>query len=229
MCSLRTAATSPFRLHRKVLTNLKAKGFTLVEVVLAIGIVAFAFVGLLALMPAGLSTFRKAMNTSVGAQVAQQLSSEIEQTDFDSLLSSCQPDISAFTSGSTSEDGILYWKGNQAKFRYFDDQGNEVTPSGGGDSLQTQEKQRILYWALTRVARAQLVPGSTTSVQGRSDNKDLVQITIQVLENPSNTPPNQVSNTGDLNHLLLDPAKTPTPYATYVMYVARNGYAKPGN
>jgi uncharacterized protein (TIGR02598 family) len=78
----------------------KLSGFSLVEVTLAMGIIAFALVAVLGLVPPGLSTFRKAVTTSIGTQIVQQVVSDIRQTDFDSL--STQP-----------------------AWRYFDDQGQE--------------------------------------------------------------------------------------------------------
>ena len=80
--------------------------FTLVEVVLAIGIIAFAFVGLLALMPVGLTNFRHAIDISVGSQIIQRLVDEAQQTDYTTLVST------------------------PVARRYFDDQGNEVTDIG---------------------------------------------------------------------------------------------------
>lgn len=87
--------------------------FSLVEVVLAIGIVSFAFVGLFGLLPAGLNVFRQAIDNSVGSQIVQRLVNEAQQTDFPALI----------TAAPTK--------------RYFDDQGNEVTSAN--ESLYTAE------------------------------------------------------------------------------------------
>lgn len=92
----------------------RARGaFSLVEVVLAIGIVSFAFVGLFGLLPAGLNIFRQAMDNSVGSQIVQRLVNEAQQTDFPTL---------------TAAATVL---------RYFDEQGNEVTAAN--DSIYTAE------------------------------------------------------------------------------------------
>ena len=94
----------------------RARGaFSLVEVVLAIGIVSFAFVGLFGLLPAGLGIFRQAMDNSVGSQIVQRLVNEAQQTDF--------PTLTAEASATT--------------LRYFDDQGNEV--QAVNDSIYTAE------------------------------------------------------------------------------------------
>lgn len=82
----------------------RTAGFSLVEVVLSIGIVAFAFVAMFGLIPAGLSTFRQAVENSLGSQIVQRLINEAQQTDFTTLIA--------------APTGPL---------RFFDDQGNEVT------------------------------------------------------------------------------------------------------
>ncbi len=87
------------------------RAFSLVEVTIAIGIVAFAFVALVGVLPVGLQTFRRAVDASVSAQITQRIINDIQQTDFDILLD-----------GHTSP--FL------ATPRYFDDQGSEVkTPA----------------------------------------------------------------------------------------------------
>jgi uncharacterized protein (TIGR02598 family) len=76
----------------------------LVEVALALGIIAFAFVPVLGLLPVGLSTSRQAIDTTLEAQIAQKMTSLAVQSDFSNL----------HTLGST--DGY-----------YFDYQGNTTT------------------------------------------------------------------------------------------------------
>lgn len=78
----------------------KAAGFSLVETAIAIGLMAFALVSIMGLVPMGLTTFRKAMDTSVGSQIVQQVLADVQQAS----------DISQQAGAQT--------------FRYFDDQGN---------------------------------------------------------------------------------------------------------
>lgn len=87
------------------------RGFSLVEVVLAIGVVSFAFVAIFALIPLGLGSFRQAIDNSVGSQIVQRLINEAQQTDYPTLTAT------------------------PATQRYFDDQGNEVTSIN--DSIYT--------------------------------------------------------------------------------------------
>ena len=57
-------------------------GFSLVEISLAIGIIAFAFVGLIGLLPVGLTTFRHAIDTSNEARIVQSFTSKLMATEF---------------------------------------------------------------------------------------------------------------------------------------------------
>lgn len=59
--------------------------FSLVELVIALGIVSFAMVGLIGLLPIGLTTSREAINTTVESQIVQSLSSDLLITDFSNL------------------------------------------------------------------------------------------------------------------------------------------------
>jgi uncharacterized protein (TIGR02598 family) len=77
----------------------------LVEVTLALGIMAFSLVSILGLVPGGLSTFRAAMNTSVSSQIVQQIVSDLRQVDWRSLA-----DLQAVA----------------GEPRYYDDQGREL-------------------------------------------------------------------------------------------------------
>ena len=91
---------------RTPLKRIGRGGFSLVEVTLAIGIVAFAFMAVLGLIPVGMKTFRSSINTSVSGQIFQRIVNEAQQTDFDTLTSTTPP------------------------IRYFDDQGNDVGSTG---------------------------------------------------------------------------------------------------
>ena len=81
--------------------------FSLVEVTLALGIMSFALVSLIGLLPVGLSTFHDSVDSSTGTQIAQRLLDEAQQTDFDQLIATAQ----------------------KPTVRYFDDQGNELLPA----------------------------------------------------------------------------------------------------
>lgn len=62
-----------------------ARAFSLVEIVLSLGIVSFAMVSILGIIPVGLSAYRDAMDLSVEAGIAQRLVAEVQRTDFENL------------------------------------------------------------------------------------------------------------------------------------------------
>lgn len=66
-------------------SNLLQKGFTLVETVLAVGIVAFAFVGIAGLLPCGMQSFRRAMDNTMQAQMTQNIVAQASQKAFSDL------------------------------------------------------------------------------------------------------------------------------------------------
>ena len=76
--------------------------FTLVETVIAIGIVATVMVALLGLLPSGVEIMSEAGRGTVGARIAQQLIGEVQLAEFD--------DVNTFN----------------GKERYYDDMGTEV-------------------------------------------------------------------------------------------------------
>jgi uncharacterized protein (TIGR02598 family) len=84
------------------------KGFTLTEVVLALGIIAFAFIPVLGLLPLGLDTSRQAIDTTVEAQIVQSLSSKALQADFSNLDTLTNSFYFDYQGNSTSEPNAVY-------------------------------------------------------------------------------------------------------------------------
>ncbi len=60
----------------------RISGFSLVEVALALGMVAFALTAVLGLVPIGLETSRAAINETRAAQIAQRLFTEFQSQSF---------------------------------------------------------------------------------------------------------------------------------------------------
>lgn len=60
----------------------RAAGFSLVEVAMSIGIIAFAFVALFALVPTGLTTFRESIDMSNETWIMQNMNSMVQTTEF---------------------------------------------------------------------------------------------------------------------------------------------------
>jgi len=59
-----------------------ARGFSLVEVTVAMGIVATVLVSLLALLPYGMDSIREAKSTQVQARIANEIISELQVADW---------------------------------------------------------------------------------------------------------------------------------------------------
>lgn len=64
-----------------------SQGFSLVEVALALGIVAFAFVSLFGLLPSGLSVFRTSIDVGNETWIMQGLNSMIQVTEWNKIKS----------------------------------------------------------------------------------------------------------------------------------------------
>lgn len=148
----------------------KSRAFSLVEVTFAIGIVAFSFVAVFGLVPTGLTTFRKAMNTSVGAQIAQQVINDAQQTDFSRLLQTADGNSIPGTCGAKET-------------RFFDEQGNEIPAVSGQPAAS--DRTRVIYWVNTRVTTETLVPSDSNAPHR---NTRLATVTVQVASNPNSDP-----------------------------------------
>jgi uncharacterized protein (TIGR02598 family) len=90
----------------------KTAAFSLVEVVLALGVTSFALLSMVALIPMGLTEARQASDSTTEAQIVQYARNEIEMTPFTNLSS---------WSGVTS---------------YFDNQGLPTT-QGNAEQIYT--------------------------------------------------------------------------------------------
>ncbi len=151
------------------------QGFSLVEVAIAVSILAVALVALLGLLPGGMSNFRKAMDISVTAQIAQRIIHDMEQAEFSEVVdlthlptdpdSYCPPHYS-FRAPTVQSPA----------FRYFDEQGEEVIPKAATPS--DDEKKAILYYANIRIIpRAELPTINETGGQ-------VAQVTVEIARNP---------------------------------------------
>ena len=94
------------------------RGFTLIEVTLAVGISAIALVGLLAMIPQGVMTMKRATDTAIEARIHQQLVSEIAQTDW-------------------QHRGKYDYRAQGGDVRFFDDQGIEIPRSNRDKAIYT--------------------------------------------------------------------------------------------
>lgn len=76
--------------HRSSEVRLRKAGlraFSLIEVTLAVGLVSVAILAMGALMPVGLNTIKDASDNSIRAQIFSQVSSTLQSTPYDQLVS----------------------------------------------------------------------------------------------------------------------------------------------
>jgi type II secretory pathway pseudopilin PulG len=159
--------------------NRDAQGFSLVEVGIALALIALVLVGLLGLLPSGMNSFNKAMDITVTSQIGQRILHDAEQAEFDALidkaalppdpegLSYC-PESFTFRAPRVKEPG----------WRYFDIQGTEVNPKQSGH-LTDAEKRKVVYYVNVRIMPRAVIP---TINEGGSQ---VAQITVQVARNPN--------------------------------------------
>ncbi len=205
--------------------------------VLAIGVVAVAFLSIFSLLPAGLGLFREAMDTSISAQVAQRLVSEAEQSDFDALVPGDDNPIDGVTKGGSA--GQFY----ALPLRYFDDQGTELGLGDGTNLIPTltdAEKLRVVYTARIRGSLPgpadpsedssesyASLPGNTlaeSQTPTRFNPRFVTFLTIQVVKNPGRP---DLDSAIDRDAFLITPALARAKnlvVKTFPAIVARNGY-----
>ncbi len=70
---------------KKPLTCCQNRGFSMVEVTMALGLISFAMLGVLGLLPVGLSTVQQAMVQTGEAGIARQIRSDLQQISLTSL------------------------------------------------------------------------------------------------------------------------------------------------
>lgn len=77
----RHAAPAPPRLHRPLHAR-RPRAFSLVEVVLAIGVVSFAMMAVLGTLPVGLKSSQESRGQVATANIARQIQGELQQISF---------------------------------------------------------------------------------------------------------------------------------------------------
>ncbi len=120
-CSPMDCAPSPsFNFPRA--PHSRTAGFSLVEVTTAIGIVAFAFIALIGLLPSGLQVFRESIDSANEMWIMQNLNSMVQVTSWSKI-----EDL----------ENVTF---------YFDEEGrltDRVSPEEGGETSQEVKDRRI--------------------------------------------------------------------------------------
>ncbi len=201
----------------------RASGFSLVEISLALAIVAIALIALVGMLPSGMSNFRAAMDAQTAGEIFQRVIADAQETDFDTLLAS------KVETGGTG--GQFY----RLALRHFDEQGTEVKVANP-DAPTATEAKTILYAARVRGT----MPGDpdprnhsdsfATSLPGvaapRFNPRDLTFLTVQIAITAGSR---QIAPLVDPASFLISPtlaAKSAMSVRTYAAIVARNGYRR---
>ncbi len=157
-----------------------ARAFSLVETALAVAILGFALVAVLGLFPAGMQTFREAMDSSVGAQIAQRVVHDCEQADFDVLVDRASLPLDPAGQGiCTAAFTFRSPKVAAPGLRYFDAQGTEIIPRAAAN-LTAEEQAVVVYLVNVRIQPRAPLPGRGTALH-------LAQVTVEVAHSPSGT------------------------------------------
>lgn len=201
----------------------RSAGFSLVEISLALAVVAIALVALLGLMPSGMSNFRAALDTQIAGEIFQRIVADAQETDFDTLI----------TSGTDTEKGGQVSQFYRLPLRHFDNQGNEVKVVAP-DVPTAVEAKGIIYTVRVRGS----MPGNPdpkehttnfpTSLPGgaapRFNPRGLTFLTVQIAATGGSR---LLAPMVDTQTFLISTAlasKSAMALRTYVAVVARNGY-----
>lgn len=173
----------------------------MVEVAMALGILSFALVSLMALVPMSLKQFRGSIDATVGAQISQRVITDAQQAEFDGLMNQAE---------RTTDDFFVL------PIRYFDEQGTEVMATSPDAVYQVR-----IRGSLPGPAEVGGVGGGFTSLPAapgasRFRPRDSIFLTVQIVNRPRAVP------------LPIDERQLWTsrqgPVASYTTVIARNGY-----
>lgn len=166
---------------KRSLHALRQQAFSLVEVVLAIGIIAFAVVAILGLLAVGSDQFRIALDSTVCSQIAQRIFNDAEQSDFMTLIQDqAEQKLGTPLKRDAPAPPTTYTFYNAP--RYFDEEGSEIIPVDP-KKLTATESLRALYVVNVRIRPTAEVPRTNI------DNLKypvLAQVTIEIARKGGN-------------------------------------------
>lgn len=182
-------------------------GFTLIELVIAVGLAAFAFAALAALLTSGLKTLAIAKARTQGNEVATQGIEDLQRVSFDSLIL-CAPPSGAAPSGLS--DTVLGAScPSPVPANYGEDPCNALNPSDAPDSEYSCSKVNVSYTVKRFIAWADA---------GHTDKRLAVFVSWRdsvgvhtVSQQSSLRSPSAASIVGFANPTLTSPSATPSP------------------
>ena len=126
------------------LTSPLSRGFSLVEVVMALGVTSFCLLSTLALLPIGLASSRESLQKTTAASIVAEISSDLRQ-----------PPVTVGSGGSAYQ--------GTPRFQIKTVASTTTLYLGADDSFSTTATGNSLYRATVTVANAS--PGSTIPVR----------------------------------------------------------------
>lgn len=147
----------PFRftMNNRPINPTFSRGFSLVEVALAVAIAAVGLVAILGLVPQGLEMSRRTANLAAESRILQQISGEIQAEDW-------------------GKQPALFPVGN-APNRFYDDQGT---------SILKDDMSRLAYVARVEVPTPDVtMPGSTDTNPHQYLRRVVVKISFKADQN----------------------------------------------
>lgn len=192
------------------------RGFSLVEVALAVAILSIALVALMGLLPSGISNFQTAMDNSIAAHISQRVMQDAQQAEFDVLVDRKNlPPDPAKTGYCPEQFSFRAPTVQNPGWRYFDEQGSEVRPKAKDGELSEKEKISVVYHVNTRIRpRAELPTINDTG-------GEVAQITVQIARNPYHQELPILTVDGSPDNNLFAPSVR-VPVFTYSGLVGKN-------
>jgi uncharacterized protein (TIGR02598 family) len=132
-------------------------GFSLIEVTLAMGIVATVLVSLLALLPYGMDQVREAKSTMVQSRIANEIVGELQVADWG------------------KEPNYKKMMENDGEIRRYDSEGTLMKDS------KDQNKTNVVYKARIEIPNE---PSHLPGQQGRREGRYLRRVTVKVAYAP---------------------------------------------
>ena len=122
----------PLPLRQRSRKTLSGRAFTLVEVVLALGVVSFGIISMLGLLTVGLKTFHDAMSQTTETEIAQQMANQLQLATFSTISSQ-----SASTNYCFTQEGVLTNAANAVYFAKINAPSVLTVPGGSASSTLT--------------------------------------------------------------------------------------------
>ncbi len=146
-------------------------GFTLIEVAIALGIIAFALVALMGMLPIGLDSLHDSKRNTIDARIVQQMSTMLRLSDWSTPGST--PGTDGGNTIINSYNGVLY---------YFDSDGNQI----GSSQKPPANSNLITYTAQLTINNKSATSGNVTLPGTSQSNSFLLSFTVLITDLPAN-------------------------------------------